>query len=353
MVQLKGVSKHYSSVVALDKVDLSIRKGEFLTFLGSSGSGKTTLLNLISGTAFATSGRIVIDGKDVTDMPPSQRGLGMVFQSYALFPHMTVYENIAFPLRVRRMKEQEIRSKVMTALELVRLPEMAQRKPKQLSGGQQQRIAIARCLVYDPELVLMDEPLGALDKKLREQLQIEIKRLHATLGMTILYVTHDQEEALVMSDRICLMRNGRIEQLGSARELYFTPRTIYTADFLGESNLLNVTLQPTKDGVRVLAAGGLEIRLPAGAGFPSRPVKMMIRPEKLTLLGAEEMAPNVADGVIEDVVFVGGITNFRVRIADGVFLTAKCLTRRLQFAVTPGIPARVGWSNDDAILLES
>jgi putative spermidine/putrescine transport system ATP-binding protein len=352
MVSLEGVSKQYGSVAALSEIDLSIRKGEFLTLLGPSGSGKTTLLNLVSGTVFATSGRIVMDGKDVTHVPSSQRGLGMVFQSYALFPHMSVYENIAFPLRVRRLAEPDIKRKVTAALELVRLPEMARRKPKQLSGGQQQRIAIARCLVYDPALVLMDEPLGALDKKLREQLQLEIKRLHATLGTTILYVTHDQEEALVMSDRICLMRDGRIEQLGGAHDLYFAPGSAYAADFLGESNLLDATVEPSGEGARVEARGGITMSVPRMADIRQPRVKLLIRPEKLALLAQGETAQHMAEGVIEDVIFVGGVTNFRIRLADGIVVTAKRLTGRRDPAVAPGMPARIGWASEDAIILD-
>ena len=351
MVRLEGVSKHYGPVIALAEIDLAVRKGEFMTLLGPSGSGKTTLLNLLSGTVPASAGRIIIDGRDVTDLPSSRRGLGMVFQSYALFPHMTVYENIAFPLRVRRLPEPEIRRKVAEALDLVRLPGVAERRPKQLSGGQQQRIAIARCLVYGPALVLMDEPLGALDKKLREQLQLEIKRLHSTLGTTILYVTHDQEEALVMSDRICLMREGRIEQLGSASELYFRPRTVYAADFLGESNLLDAMLTETPDGIRLAAAGGIEMRLAPDQKARPGKVKLLIRPEKLEVMEPGVSAPNMIDGVLEDVVFIGGVTNFRVRVTDDVLITAKRLTSEARLDFTAGRRIRLGWSSTDAVIL--
>ena len=217
---------------------LTSREGEFLTLLGPSGSGKTTLLSLIAGLAHADEGQVLIDGTDVTYSAPYERDIGLVFQNYALFPHMTVEENIAFPLQMRKLGTAEARRKVAEVLEIVRLPHVAKRFPRELSGGQQQRIALARCMVYRPAIILMDEPLGALDKKLREQMQLEIKRIHRELGATVVYVTHDQEEAMTMSDRICLMNAGRIEQLGTPGDLYFRPRSLFVADFLGESNLL-------------------------------------------------------------------------------------------------------------------
>ena len=233
-VAFRDVSKSYDGVVALDGVNLTIASGEFITLLGPSGSGKTTLLNIISGMIAPTSDAVLIDGQDVTRMRPQQRGLGMVFQNYALMPHMTVFDNVAFPLRIRKLSRTEIEREVMAALELVRLAEFSKRKPRELSGGQQQRVSIARCLVYRPKVTLMDEPLEALDKKLREQLQVQIKKIHETLGITILYVTHDQSEALIMSDRICVMDRSRIVQVGTPKELYFRPTTEFVADFLGE-----------------------------------------------------------------------------------------------------------------------
>ena len=227
MIELDGVAKSYGDVHALRRTDLSIAKGEFVTLLGPSGSGKSTLLNLIAGMIAPSAGRIVIDGRDATTLPTNQRGLGMVFQNYALMPHMTVFENIAFPLQVRRLPKAEIRRKVAEALDLIQLGHVADRRPRELSGGQQQRVSLARCIVYNPALILMDEPLGALDKKLREQMQLEIKRLHAELGITMLYVTHDQDEALTMSDRIVLMNGGRIEQQGTPDALYFKPETVF------------------------------------------------------------------------------------------------------------------------------
>ncbi len=213
-IALNGISKTYGSVTALHPTDLSVDKGEFLTLLGPSGSGKTSLLNLIAGATAPTTGAILLDGRNITQMPPRERGIGMVFQNYALMPHMTVFDNVAYPLRVRREPTSTIRAKVTEALERVGLRGFEDRKPRQLSGGQQQRVGIARCVVYSPAIIMMDEPLGALDKNLREQMQGEIKRLHNELGTTIIYVTHDQEEALNMSDRICLMSAGRIAQLG-------------------------------------------------------------------------------------------------------------------------------------------
>jgi putative spermidine/putrescine transport system ATP-binding protein len=352
MVRLQGAGRRYGHVTALAGIDLDVRAGEFMTLLGPSGSGKTTLLNLISGTVAATSGRIWIDGRDVTDLPASARGLGMVFQNYALFPHMTVAENIAFPLRVRRRPDAEIRRKVSEALELVRLPEVATRKPRELSGGQQQRIAIARCLVYRPALVLMDEPLGALDKKLREQMQLEIKHLHTLLGMTILYVTHDQEEALVMSDRICLMRGGQIEQLDTANDLYFRPKTLFAADFLGESNVLEVETF-TADGIPLMRAqGGLVMAGLAQGHLPDGTrCKLIIRPENIRVLRDGDTAPCVADGVAEDVIFVGGVTNLRVRLPDDLTLTAKHLTAESRLALSPGTQVRLGWNASDVVIL--
>src|SRR5690606_24648249 len=229
-----------------------MREGEFLTLLGPSGSGKSTLLMAIAGLNNPDDGEIWIDGKLATFLPPFQRDIGMVFQNYALFPHMTIFENIAFPLRMRGTEAATIKTKVADVLDKVQLSHVAQRLPRELSGGQQQRIALARCFVYQPSIILMDEPLGALDKKLRDALQLEIKQLHEDLGITVLYVTHDQEEAMVMSDRICLMNNARIEQIGTPDELYHRPKTVYAADFLGESNFMDVVL--TESGLDYAAA---------------------------------------------------------------------------------------------------
>ena len=256
-LRTRDLRKTYGPIVALAGANIDLEEGEFLTLLGPSGSGKTTMLMLIAGLAQPDSGEVWIDGRLATYAPPHKRDIGMVFQNYALFPHLTVAENIAFPLRMRGQSETDIRREVARVLDLVQLPEIGDRLPRALSGGQQQRIALARCIVYRPSIVLMDEPLGALDKKLRDQMKLEIKRLHTELGITVLYVTHDQEEAMIMSDRICLMNNSRIEQIGSPAELYFSPRSVFAADFIGESNLL--------DG-QVAAVDGSEVTLISTAG---------------------------------------------------------------------------------------
>lgn len=324
MVRLESVSKSYGDVLALGPTDLVIREGEFLTLLGPSGSGKTTILNLIAGTADATSGRILIGGRDVTRVPSSQRRLGMVFQSYALFPHMTVAENIAFPLQLRKLGKSEIEAEVKKVLDLIRLPHVAGRKPKELSGGQQQRVAIARSLVYKPDLILMDEPLGALDKKLREQMQIEIKRIHETLGTTLLYVTHDQEEALTMSDRICLMSNGKIEQIGTPSELYFAPTTKFAADFLGESNILPARLG--KDGRALTVAESVEIPLETLPAAAADAAAIMLRPEMISFSQGADAGRFTFDATVEEIIFAGSVTNVYTRLQTGEQVIFKRLT---------------------------
>ncbi|OUL95001.1 ABC transporter ATP-binding protein, partial [Paraburkholderia hospita] len=254
-----GIAKRYGDSVALEPTDLAVQAGEFLTLLGPSGSGKTTLLQMISGLVAPSAGRIEIDGRDVTHVEPGKRGIGMVFQSYALFPHMSVWDNVAYGLRMRRKSREEVRAAVDDALAMVRMTEYAKRFPKELSGGQQQRIALARCFAYRPSVILLDEPLGALDKKLREHMQAEIRRLHKELGATFVYVTHDQDEALTLSDRICLMNQARIEQVGTPADLYDRPATRFAAGFIGHSNLLEGELDATRGASGepiLLAAGG-------------------------------------------------------------------------------------------------
>jgi len=264
-IRLEGVSKHYGALRAADDVDLTVAEGEFLTILGPSGSGKSTLLLLIAGLLAPTQGRIHLGARDVTEAPAQARNIGLVFQSYALFPHMTVFDNVAFPLGVRGVARDEARNRVSEALRLVRLAGMEQRRPAQLSGGQQQRVALARAIVFSPEILLLDEPLGALDRKLREQLQVELKQLQRTLGITTILVTHDQEEALSLSDRIVVLADGRIQQIASPQEAYLRPANRFVADFLGIANFV-----PLNGGEGVVRPERVQVMAPDVAGKPGR-----------------------------------------------------------------------------------
>ncbi|MGV7217794.1 ABC transporter ATP-binding protein [Bradyrhizobium sp. UFLA05-112] len=350
-IELRGLSMKFGPITALHSTDLGIRKGEFMTLLGPSGSGKTTLLNLIAGAFAASSGTILLDGRDITLLPARRRGVGMVFQNYALMPHMSVFDNVAYPLRVRRESAAIIQAKVTEALERVGLRGFEKRKPRQLSGGQQQRVGIARCIVYSPAIIMMDEPLGALDKNLREQMQGEIKRLHKDIGTTFIYVTHDQEEALNMSDRICLMSGGEIAQLGTPDELYFKPKNRFVAEFIGESNL--ICGQYRQSGIRT--NGGESIATPAVIGREGADVVFMIRPEKVTIGERGQSNPDVAnslDGVITATSFVGGLTRVAVATPSGLTITAKMMSVRAQARFAAGAPVRVSWSVDDMVALE-
>ena len=328
MVELLDVSKRYGSVRALQETNVNIRKGEFLTLLGPSGSGKTTLLNLIAGTLSPTTGKVFIEGRNVTSVPAHKRGLGMVFQNYALMPHMTVFENIAFPLQLRKVSKKEIAQRVSAVLELIKLPDLAERKPRELSGGQQQRVSIARCIVYNPSLILMDEPLGALDKKLREQMQLEIKRIHVESGITVMYVTHDQEEALNMSDRVVLLNEGIVEQLGTPKELYTNPVSQFAADFIGQSTLLDAEIGEIGETC-VVRLGSLEtcrvvIRNPrVGTGG-----KLLLRPEALQIAprGKTPKGHNALCGRVANSLVTGGTVKHFVTLENGENVTVQELT---------------------------
>ena len=354
-LRTRDLRKTYGPIVALAGANIDLEEGEFLTLLGPSGSGKTTMLMLIAGLAQPDSGEVWIDGRLATYAPPHKRDIGMVFQNYALFPHLTVAENIAFPLRMRGQSETDIRREVARVLDLVQLPEIGGRLPRALSGGQQQRIALARCIVYRPSIVLMDEPLGALDKKLRDQMKLEIKRLHTELGITVLYVTHDQEEAMIMSDRICLMNNSRIEQIGSPAELYFSPRSVFAADFIGESNLLDGQVAAV-DGseVTLVSTAGVLLKPKAGKGRPVRSgetVKLMVRPEMLSVLQPGAKADNVIEARLMDVILVGGVTKTYARLADGKLLAATGLTHGPLDAVEKDAGIRLGWAKENCVVL--
>ncbi|HSI40218.1 MAG TPA: ABC transporter ATP-binding protein [Xanthobacteraceae bacterium] len=351
MIELQGVAKSYGDVHALQRTDLSVAKGEFVTLLGPSGSGKSTLLNLIAGMIKPSSGRIVINGRDATTLPTNQRGLGMVFQNYALMPHMSVFENIAFPLQVRRLPKAEIKRKVQQALDLIQLGHVADRRPRELSGGQQQRISLARCIVYNPALILMDEPLGALDKKLREQMQLEIKRLHAELGITMLYVTHDQDEALTMSDRIVLMNGGRIEQQGTPDSLYFKPETVFSAEFIGSSNLIPGTVEIDAGGGHVLntALGAFPAPAPETAMKAGDRAVLLIRPENMALNATSD--PTSIPGRLEDSILLGGVVRHFLRCADGTNLIVQELNQPGRPSARRGDQIHAAWLPAHARLL--
>ncbi|HET6468137.1 MAG TPA: ABC transporter ATP-binding protein [Geminicoccaceae bacterium] len=350
---IRDLRKTYGPVVALEGASLELREGEFLTLLGPSGSGKTTMLMIIAGLTQPDSGEVWIDGRLATYAPSYRRDIGMVFQNYALFPHLTVYENIAFPLRMRKAPEATIEREVRRVLDLIRLPDVGPRLPRALSGGQQQRIALARCIVYRPSIVLMDEPLGALDKKLRDQMKLEIKHLHTELGITVLYVTHDQEEAMIMSDRVCLMNDARIEQLGTPDELYFRPRTVFAADFLGESNILDATVQGIEGGWATLrAADGAAVGAPSEPGLAAGDrVKFMVRPENVALLGPGESADNAVTAALEEAILVGGVTKHYARLPDGAVVSATSLTSGPLCPVERGATVRLGWPRDRTVVL--
>lgn len=350
MITFNGIEKKYGETIALKRVDLSVRKGEFLSLLGPSGSGKSTILNIIAGAISPSSGNVMINGEDVTRKPPRERGLGMVFQNYALLPHLNVFDNVAFPLKIRGMGKSEIKEKVENALERVGLSGFGSRKPREMSGGQQQRVGIARCIVYSPSIILMDEPLGALDKKLRDQLQIEIKRLHEEIGTTIVYVTHDQEEALNLSDRICLMHNGQIEQHGTPDELYFEPASTFVADFVGESNLLKGVLGPNQT---VQTEHNLSLQVANTRGHVTgSQVSVLVRPENISLNANQNSSNmNQAHGLITQVSFVGGMTRVELTTTDGEKLLMKGLSEPAANRLTIGQPVSVHWSPSDSVLI--
>jgi putative spermidine/putrescine transport system ATP-binding protein len=354
-IDVRSVSKHYPDTTALDDVTLHVNAGEFITLLGASGSGKSTLLNIIAGFAEPSSGSIEVGGRDLTAVPPHRRDLGMVFQHYALFPHMSVWDNVAFPLRRRKIDKEELDRRVRQALEVVELGRLAQRRPAELSGGQQQRVALARAIVFRPRALLMDEPLGALDKRLREQLQLEIKRLHQELGTTFVFVTHDQEEALAMSDRIAVLRDGALVQVGTPEELYEQPSNLYTAEFLGESNIFtgrrkdNWFVDATSQaGFTVASANGSVNSADAEAAA------LVLRPEHLHLAAKGSEIPrghNALSGVVRDVIYLGSGLRVEVTLPDGRAVVARPGTRG-EFTPRPGADVVVHWHTDRGLVVQ-
>jgi putative spermidine/putrescine transport system ATP-binding protein len=357
-VRLHELTKTFGSVVAVEDVSATIDPGSFFTLLGPSGSGKTTTLMMVAGFAYPTRGEVFVDGSPVAGLPPQKRDLGMVFQSYAVFPHLSVFDNIAFPLEIRRARRAEIRQRVGEALELVRLQGYDRRLPRQLSGGEQQRVALARALVFRPRVLLMDEPLGALDKKLRAHMQLELKHIQRHLHVTVIYVTHDQEEALTMSDRVAVLHRGRIEQIGTPTELYEAPASRFVADFLGESNFVDGVVVGVSTAGRwlVRAAGGLEFRGVGAAPLQAgQAVTAAIRPEKLVPLEepavvTETDAVNTCKGMVEEAIYVGDATRYRVALgADGA-VTVKVPNRLGLCQHAEGDAVALAWSPDETRL---
>ncbi|MGA5699918.1 ABC transporter ATP-binding protein [Peterkaempfera bronchialis] len=352
-IELAQVRKEYADSVAVDDVSLVIEPGEFMTLLGPSGSGKTTTLNIVAGFTAATSGTLTIGGVQMQDLPPHRRDIGMVFQHYALFPHMTVAENVAFPLKQRKVPRARRKEMVDAALETVRLTGYGHRRPRELSGGQQQRVALARAVVYEPSVLLMDEPLGALDKKLRESLQMEIKRVHREVGSTFVFVTHDQEEALVLSDRIAVFNDGGIQQVGTASELYERPGSLFVAEFLGESSTVRGTVQ-ADGGDSLVTVGGRTVRAtgrPPGGG-PTAAV--VVRPEHLRVQpAAAPVAPgvNALPARVVEEIYLGSGRKLELALPDGTVLLAREQADRLS-AVRHGDEVTVVWDVERGVLLD-
>ena len=350
-IRLTSLTKQFREVRAVDTVSLTIAEGEFFSLLGPSGCGKTTTLRMIGGFELPTSGTVELRGVDVTREPPDRRPVNMVFQSYALFPHLDVAGNIAFGLKRKRVPQPEIVRRTAEVLELVHLQGYEKRSPHQLSGGQQQRIALARALVNRPNVLLLDEPLGALDLKLRKRLQLELKRIQTEVGITFVYVTHDQEEALTMSDRIAVMHRGRVEQVGTPEELYERPRTRFVADFIGTTNLLSGSVEAVDAGTALVRLGSGDACLVGAAGLGvGHPVELSIRPESVDLQPSNgSTARGTMASLVEQVAYLGSNIQYHVRTAGGVAITAVAPKAGSRYPV--GSAVDVTWSPEDALVL--
>jgi putative spermidine/putrescine transport system ATP-binding protein len=341
---LSGIVRRFGPVTALAGIDLGVRKGELLTILGPSGSGKTTLLKVVAGFEIPDAGEVMLGSRRVTTARPAKRDIGMVFQNYALFPHMTIAENIAFPLQMRKVAKAECQRRVEEALKLVDLPGLGGRLPRQLSGGQQQRAALARAIVFGPRLLLLDEPFGALDRKLREQMQLEVRRLQRQLGLTALFVTHDQEEALILSDRIAVMELGRIVQLGTPEEIYRHPATRFVAGFIGESNLYRATVE--RDGHGVLD-DGTRLRLPDSAPRQGSEIGLMLRPERPQPVSGSGSIDATFSGEVIETVYLGETVKYRIRLDPGFEVIVRWPFREASESLKVGDRTTIGWNRDD------
>jgi spermidine/putrescine transport system ATP-binding protein len=356
IVELRSVTKSYGDHAALADFSLEVRRGEFLTLLGPSGSGKTTVLRLVAGFEQPQSGQVWIAGRDASGRPPYQRNVNTVFQHYALFPHLTVFENVAFGLEQKKTARVDLRRRVQSVLELVELPGKEDRYPNQLSGGEKQRVALARAVVLEPAVLLLDEPLGALDKKLRRQMQVELKRLHERLKITFLFVTHDQQEALVMSDRVAVLNHGRLEQIGPAEEIYEQPRTRFVAEFMGVENFLEARFIGQSDTLfKFETKSGISICTSNSGGLAAgSPAVVAVRPEALRVLpgGSDQILPNCAEGKIVEAIYEGESTRHTVQLPTGEQLVARTAgaARTSSAGVEPGASATVTWGPEQTLI---
>lgn len=355
-LQINNLRKTYGNFTAVKDIQLNIREGEFLTLLGGSGSGKTTTLLSVAGFLEPTSGEILLKGDSILDKPAHKRNIGMVFQQYSLFPHMTIFDNVAFPLKMRKLGKAEIKEKVKNILSLVELDDFSSRKPTQLSGGQQQRVALARALVFEPNILLMDEPLAALDKKLRETMQMEIRDLHEKLGLTIIYVTHDQEEALKMSDRIAVFNKGSIEQIGTPEDLYDRPDTQFVAQFLGNSNAVHGEIVESGDGYAMIENKlGVSFKASTDISFEKGdPVVAMIRPEKVDISKTKKDAMNRIEAKVSEMIYLGESYRYILKTDAGEEVIVKKQIRFVDETIFQiGDTVYVTWEWENAVALPS
>lgn len=355
-VSFSEVQKSYDGeTLVVKNLNLDIARGEFVTMLGPSGSGKTTCLMMLAGFETATHGEIYLDGRGINNVAPHRRNIGMVFQNYALFPHMTVAENLAFPLEVRKQPKDEIRTKVERALDMVRLKGFGTRRPAQLSGGQQQRVALARALVFEPKLVLLDEPLGALDKNLREEMQYELKHIHENLGLTMVFVTHDQSEALTMSDRIAVFDDGVIQQIDSPDVLYEQPKNAFVAYFIGENNrFLGTVKEINGDECLVDIGNGVDIRCkPVNVNGVGDKTTLSLRPERVSIDPEPGSVPNVLDAKVLELIYLGDHIRTRVSVADNDQFVVKIPNSHEHSALAEGETVKVGWASADCRALDA
>ena len=354
-VQLQSLSKRYGSLTAVRDVSLDVKRGEFLTLLGPSGSGKTTTLMMLAGFVQPSSGQLLVDGRDVTHEPPNRRDIGMVHQGYALFPHLTVTRNVAFPLEVRKCKQAEIKSRVAEALEIVKLEGLGERFPSQLSGGQQQRVALARAIVFKPSLLLMDEPLGALDKKLRAHMQVELMKIKSQLDVTVIYVTHDQEEALTMSDRVVVMADGVIQQIGPPRALYEKPVNRFVADFIGDTNIFDGEVLTTAGSTVTVSLPGCG-RILAHSEYnwsSGDRICAIVRPERIYVGPRALSCTNKLEGIIDRAIYIGDNFRLQVTLESGGTITIKTQNQGQSLETGPGDRIKLGWDSAATWLVQS